>query len=540
MSVHPFPQGDKQHKPEPDRRSKAKEPGTQQPPDPPPGAAMARSWRRLRHEVGLGTVVLDRVQKEHAGDPFAQLVGFFDHFRIASATGRRRTVAFKTGDKYFAILRRVLNTLRELNMRNRNLGDLSLRQVRAVVRHWERNGASPSTLTTLSTTLRRFGCWIGKPQLGPPLATLLLDPGKAVRPTSAVTPKDWESRGIHPPDAVGRMRQECHVAAIQLHLGWAFGLRVQEQLMLRPHEAHRGDRLVLTHGTKGGRPREIELTEQWEYDLIEQAKAIAAAHPHGILARGTDRTLEQARSHYYYLCRRIGLRRGGRFDSTPHGARHSFAVRRYQRSGGVPAPVVGGTMPPAAIDRAARKGVAEELGHSRVAISSAYLGSVPNLGHALAAAGQAGRARAAAGERSAPAGPGGQCRPAGLQSGRRGRDRGPDDGSGAAAVRGGPTGPGRCAQRHPGADVRTAACRLPADRPPCAGAQQAADLRGGGAGACRIRRTGAVAAARPAGAGFRLDRPMKAACAPEKKPHASQAQVPRLKHLRHARRAAGA
>jgi integrase len=380
MSVHPFPQGDKQHKPEPDRRSKAKEPGTQQPPDPPPGAAMARSWRRLRHEVGLGTVVLDRVQKEHAGDPFAQLVGFFDHFRIASATGRRRTVAFKTGDKYFAILRRVLNTLRELNMRNRNLGDLSLRQVRAVVRHWERNGASPSTLTTLSTTLRRFGCWIGKPQLGPPLATLLLDPGKAVRPTSAVTPKDWESRGIHPPDAVGRMRQECHVAAIQLHLGWAFGLRVQEQLMLRPHEAHRGDRLVLTHGTKGGRPREIELTEQWEYDLIEQAKAIAAAHPHGILARGTDRTLEQARSHYYYLCRRIGLRRGGRFDSTPHGARHSFAVRRYQRSGGVPAPVVGGTMPPAAIDRAARKGVAEELGHSRVAISSAYLGSVPNLG----------------------------------------------------------------------------------------------------------------------------------------------------------------
>ena len=381
MSVHPFSQGNRRLGPGgATRRPVAAGQGAAQPPDPPAGASMARSWRRLRHELGLGTALLERLQKEHPGDPYAQLVGFFDHFRIASGTGRHRTVSFKTTDKYFGILRRVLHTLQALNMRNRNLGDLSLRQVRAVVRHWEQSGASPSTLTALSTVLRRFGCWIGKPQLGPPVSTLLRDPDKAVRSTSAVAPKTWESKGIHPPTAFAAMQQECHVAAIQLHLGWAFGLRVQEQLMLRPHEAHRGDRLVITRGAKGGRQREIELQEQWEYDLIEQAKAIAAAHPNRLLARGTDRTLEQARSHYYYLCRKIGLHTGGRFDSTPHGARHSFAVRRYQRSGGVPAPVVGGAMPPAAIDRAARKAVAEELGHSRVAITSAYIGSVPNLG----------------------------------------------------------------------------------------------------------------------------------------------------------------
>lgn len=54
-------------------------------------------------------------------------------------------------------------------------------------------------------------------------------------------------------------------------------------------------------------------------------------------------------------------------------------MRHYPNSGGVAAPVLSGTMPPPGVDRAARKALPEELGHSRIAITSAYIGSVPKL-----------------------------------------------------------------------------------------------------------------------------------------------------------------
>jgi integrase len=380
MTVHSFPV--------PDGRKKhpRSDPARSRPDGPPrrtgrrrqqPHAAIAPR-RRLRSEVGLAVPLLEQLQREHRGDVYGQLVAFFDAFRITAATGRRRPVSFKTRDKDFNTLRRVLHTLRDLNMRNQNLGDLTQRQVRAVTRAWESAGLSASSLTTMNTVLRRFGCWIGKPQLAPPLATLLLHPEAGVRPSSLVKPKTWESRGIAPEDVFTAMERECPVAAMQLRMGWAFGLRVEEQLMLRPHEAHRGDLLAITRGAKGGRVRDVPIQEPWELELVEQAKALAIAHPHRILAsRGRD--LEQARAHYYYLCRKIGLYAKGRFPSTPHGARHSFATRRYQRNGGVPAPVLGGTMPPERLDRAVRKRVAEELGHCRPGITSAYIGSVPKL-----------------------------------------------------------------------------------------------------------------------------------------------------------------
>src|SRR5262245_13716811 len=60
---------------------------------------------------------------------------------------------------------------------------------------------------------------------------------------------------------------------------------------------------------------------------------------------------------------------------TPHGLRHEYAGDRYESVAVIRAPVRGGSAPDAAIDERARLEVAEELGHSRKQVVSAYLGS---------------------------------------------------------------------------------------------------------------------------------------------------------------------
>jgi integrase len=60
---------------------------------------------------------------------------------------------------------------------------------------------------------------------------------------------------------------------------------------------------------------------------------------------------------------------------TPHGLRHGYAGDRYEAVTGVAAPVRGGMAPDPATDEHARLQVAEELGHARLQIASAYLGS---------------------------------------------------------------------------------------------------------------------------------------------------------------------
>lgn len=328
----------------------------------------------------MGLPLLASLKRDHPGDPFRQLVKFFGAFRVPAATGRKRHVSWRTEKRYLDVMKQVLQTLRdELNMRLQNLTELSTKHVAAVTRNWEARGLSASYLAFLNTALRRFGIWMGKPDLAPLLTELLADPARGGRQTSLTRPKTWESRGIDPEAVFRAMDRECEVTGLQLRLAWAFGLRVEEQLMLRPGEAHKGDVLIVSRGAKGGRVREVEILSPLEAELIERAKALAAAHPQKVLAPLPPRRLAQARHHYYYLCRKIGLRAKGAFPSTPHGARHSFTARRYALRAGVAAPVLGGAMASPADDHATRLRLAEELGHGRASATTAYIGTVRNM-----------------------------------------------------------------------------------------------------------------------------------------------------------------
>lgn len=328
----------------------------------------------------MGLPLLTSLKRDHPGDPFRQLVKFFGAFRVPAATGRKRHVSWRTEKRYLDVMKQVLQTLRdELNMRLQNLTELSTKHVAAVTRNWEAKGLSASYLAFLNTALRRFGIWMGKPDLAPLLTDLLAEPARAQRHTSLTRPKTWESRGIDPEAVFRAMDKECEVTGLQLRLAWTFGLRVEEQLMFKPEEAHKGDVLIISRGAKGGRVREVEILSPVEAELIERAKALAAAHPQKVLGTLPPRRLAQARHHYYYLCRKIGLRAKGAFPSTPHGARHSFTARRYALRAGVAAPVFGGAMASPADDHATRLRLAGELGHGRASATTAYIGTVRNM-----------------------------------------------------------------------------------------------------------------------------------------------------------------
>jgi len=174
--------------------------------------------KAIRKEAGLGLKVLSRVQKLYPGDPLRQVGEFFADFVIPAATGRKRTVGIKTEEIYVVQMKVMVKQLSELNMPLQNLGEFSPRHVTALTRYYESQGLSASSLQKKNTVLRRFGTWIGKPDMTPRLRDLVTDPSRAMRSYSAVESKAWTMNGVDPQEIFKKMDLECSVAGLQLDL----------------------------------------------------------------------------------------------------------------------------------------------------------------------------------------------------------------------------------------------------------------------------------------------------------------------------------
>lgn len=326
----------------------------------------------------MGRQVLDRVQKLHPGNPLRQVDGFFSDFVIPAATGRKRTVSFKTEEIYRVQMRVMVTQLSELNMRLQNLSELSTRHVSSLTRFYEAEGLSASSLQKKITVLRRFGTWIGKPDMAPRLCDLVSDPARAKRSYSAVESKAWSANGVDPEEIVKRMDHECSVAGLQLRLQLAFGLRPREVVMLKPVSADQGKNLFVTDGTKGGRARIVPIDTDEKRALLEQAKTIAKGNSRGVLSVKPSMSLSGAIARYYHLARKVGISKKA-LGVTLHGLRHEFAAALFKQIAGVDAPVNGGRLDDEDLVRRAMQITSEQLGHSRRHAGAAYLGSTRHL-----------------------------------------------------------------------------------------------------------------------------------------------------------------
>jgi integrase len=334
--------------------------------------------KAIRKEAGLGLKVLSRVQKLYPGDPLRQVGEFFADFVIPAATGRKRTVGIKTEEIYVVQMKVMVKQLSELNMPLQNLGEFSPRHVTALTRYYESQGLSASSLQKKNTVLRRFGTWIGKPDMTPRLRDLVTDPSRAMRSYSAVESKAWTMNGVDPQEIFKKMDLECSVAGLQLRLQHAFGLRPREVVMLKPVVADQGKNLFVTDGTKGGRARMVPIDTPRKRELLEQAKEVARRNTRGVLSVKPSLSLTQAVNRYYNLARKVGIGKS-KLGITLHGLRHEFAGDLFKQITGVEAPVNGGRIDDQAVVHRAMQITSEQLGHGRKDAGAAYLGSQRHL-----------------------------------------------------------------------------------------------------------------------------------------------------------------
>jgi len=330
--------------------------------------------RALRaRELGLGVKLLASLERRYKGDPFTQIAEFFGNFTIPAATGRKRTVGILTEKIYVDQMNVLVKDLKRLNMGIQNLSEISTRHIKALTDLYVKESYSASSLAKKNTVQRRFGIWIGKPDLAPRLADLVANPHSFRRHYSAKVSKAWSAKQIDPHELIQRMKLECPVAAMHLEFQLLFGLRPREAVMMKPFSADQGNVLFVTDGTKGGRARPVPIDTPAKRDLVERAKAVAAGNARRVLTAKPSQPLHAAVRRYYHLAHKVGITKS-ELGITLHGLRHHFANELYKQVTGFDSPVNGGpVLDPELAERGAYA-VAEQLGHARKAIASAYIG----------------------------------------------------------------------------------------------------------------------------------------------------------------------
>lgn len=167
-----------------------------------------------------------------------------------------------------------------------------------------------------------------------------------------------------------RQRGEERVAAMVV-LARELGVRFKEAILINAKiglsEAMRHGSITVVTGTKGGRPRELSITNERQIEALRDAVAAQMGSPNMII-EGSNYV--EYRDHVYYEFYRAG---GSHF----HDLRAAYACDRYRQITGYPAPVLrltGDAKPDRDADNAARKIIARELGHNRVDVVSEYIG----------------------------------------------------------------------------------------------------------------------------------------------------------------------
>ena len=262
------------------------------------------------------------------------------------------------------------------------------RHVEAVTRYWRdeaRAGRmSPATIQTYFSFLKTFAGWIGKPKLLKPIQCYFDDPKLYQRSLATSVDKSWRAKGIDAAVVIREVEAYDVHAAAALKLMQAFQLRFKESVMFRPHtdvitaaqagKPGAGVAFYLdTHrGTKGGRDRLFPINNGQGLAAIDYARRVAVGANESV--SDPRLTLQQAMRRLRYVMERFGITRAG-LGVVPHGLRHQGAADDYEGMTGSPPPVAGGSAVDPALDLLARREIAARLGHGRIAITNAYLGS---------------------------------------------------------------------------------------------------------------------------------------------------------------------
>jgi len=170
--------------------------------------------------------------------------------------------------------------------------------------------------------------------------------------------------------ASGRVDQR---GAAILNLTRELGLRSKEACLLHAKDAlkqaERRGVIHVVYGTKGGRPRDVPITNPRQVEVLRAAAVIQGKDgsmvPAGTTLKAFRGTLDAAREAIK-----------GTTGQGLHTLRAGYACERYEALTGSAAPVIAGSrVVDKDLDKEARLQIAQELGHGRTDVTVAYLGS---------------------------------------------------------------------------------------------------------------------------------------------------------------------
>lgn len=181
------------------------------------------------------------------------------------------------------------------------------------------------------------------------------------------------------PDIIIQLTQELERFAMArasavVQLAWTFGLRIKECALLDVKkalkEASVHGSFTLTTGTKGGRKRSIPVDHEQQFLTLHDTAAV----------QGSGRSIMASEMDWRRFL--VGELNDARQTLKTHDIkcyhdlRAAYACRRYLELTGHPAPVFSGHVTDKTLDRTARQKITHELGHKRLSVTTAYLGSM--------------------------------------------------------------------------------------------------------------------------------------------------------------------
>lgn len=256
--------------------------------------------------------------------------------------------------------------LREIRYKVNNLRphDLKGRHVNALVKKWQSENKSIGTIKNRMSVLRWLFEKIGKPEVVKENSVYCIDNRQYVtNQNKSVSLKDIDLSKVDPFIAQSLRLQDC------------FGLRREESIKFQPIYALDGQTIenskyirLKSSWTKGGRARTIPIFSEKQRQALRNTFALVQSGslipPH--------KTYKAHLASFEAVTHSLGIGR-------THGLRHGYAQSRYYFLMNIPCPAVGGHRELSAQekekDRIVRLQISEEFGHSRINITSIYLGS---------------------------------------------------------------------------------------------------------------------------------------------------------------------
>lgn len=252
------------------------------------------------------------------------------------------------------------------NVKTMKPSDLKGRHVNKLLDLWRKDGVSSGTIKNRMTAIRWWADKVGN--------------------TGAV--KDNDTYGIEKRIYVTNRDKSVSLKdldlsqideniAQSLRLQDAFGLRREESMKFQPEFALDGQTIenakyirLKDSWTKGGRPRTVPITNDKQRQELRNAYAAAVKNGGSMIPK--EKSYKTHLASFERVTHALGV-------GQTHGLRHGYAQTRYRELMGFDCPAVGGSRLLSADeinkDKEIRMLISEELGHSRINITSVYLGS---------------------------------------------------------------------------------------------------------------------------------------------------------------------